>query len=193
VGLAADVCSKISRFASLHDVGKVGIPDSILKKPGKLTPEEWEEMKKHTIYGYDLLKEARADQIAQNIALCHHEKFDGAGYPYGLKGDTIPMEARIVALADVFDALTNKRCYKEAFSNDTAKEMITEASGSHFDPEIVAIMFDRMEEIEHIQYTHQNQDLPEISETSMDRPPSHLMPDEARELASLTEHLGSSN
>jgi putative two-component system response regulator len=193
VGLAADVCSKISRFASLHDVGKVGIPDSILKKPGKLTPEEWEEMKKHTIYGYDLLKEARADQIAQNIALCHHEKFDGAGYPYGLKGDTIPMEARIVALADVFDALTNKRCYKEAFSNDTAKELITDASGSHFDPEIVAIMFDRMEEIEHIQYTYQNQDLPEISETSMDRPPSHLMPDEAGELASLTGPLRSSN
>ncbi|HIA02195.1 MAG TPA: response regulator [Myxococcales bacterium] len=175
VGLNLDLCNRIGRFASLHDVGKVGIPDSILKKPGKLTPEEWDEMKKHTVYGYDLLKEARADQIAQNIALCHHEKFDGNGYPYGLKGESIPIEARIVALADVFDALTNKRCYKEAFSNETAKEIILESSGSHFDPNVVRVMFDRMDDVEEIQRTHQNQDLPVVAETSMKVPPEHLV------------------
>ena len=177
VGLDLELCNKIGRFASLHDVGKVGIPDSILKKPGKLTPDEWDEMRKHTIYGYDLLKEARADQIAQNIALCHHEKFDGSGYPYGLKGDVIPIEARIVALADVFDALTNKRCYKEAFSNEVAKEMIVETTGTHFDPNIVRVMFDNMSDIEQIQRSHQNQDLAEVSQTSLDRPPSHIASD----------------
>ena len=105
-------------------MGKVGISDAILKKPGKYTPEEFEEMKRHTTLGYELLKAAHADEIACNVALCHHEKFDGSGYPRGLSGEDIPIEARVVALADVWDALTNKRCYKDAFPEQKAKEII---------------------------------------------------------------------
>jgi putative two-component system response regulator len=167
---------KIGRFASLHDVGKVGIPDSILKKPGKLTAEEWTEMKRHTIYGYELLRIAGADRIAQNIALCHHEWFDGTGYPYGLKGEAIPIEARIVALADVYDALTNKRCYKDAFTLDSAEAMIRESRGRHFDPAVVDVFFSQRDEAKAIRTRFRDvHDEDEHSEhITMDRPPKHL-------------------
>jgi putative two-component system response regulator len=130
--------------APLHDIGKVAIPDSVLLKPGKLTPEEFEVMKKHTIFGGDTLEsvvrarpEAQFLAMAQQIALTHHEKWDGSGYPNGLKEEEIPLSGRIVALADVYDALTSKRVYKPAFSHETAKSIIVEGSGRHFDPRIV--------------------------------------------------------
>jgi len=126
----------------LHDIGKVGVPDSILLKPGKLTPEEFDEMKKHTIYGKDALEiEAIGSNsfldTAKEIAYTHHEKWDGSGYPSGLRGDNIPISGRLMALADVYDALISKRCYKDAFTHENAKEIITKEKGTHFDPEIV--------------------------------------------------------
>ncbi len=128
---------KIRRYASLHDVGKVGVPDTLLKKPGPLTEEEFEEMKRHTVMGYEILDLARAHPIARNIALCHHEKFNGKGYPLGIASKEIPLEARIVALADVFDALTTRRCYKNAYDFELARQIILEQRGEHFDPRLV--------------------------------------------------------
>ena len=149
-GLPEDFCSRIRLYASLHDVGKVGISDAVLKKPGKFTPEEYEEMKRHTVLGYELLKAANADEIACNVALCHHEKFDGTGYPRGLSGNDIPIEARVVALADVWDALTNRRCYKDAFPEEKAKGIIQKDSGTHFDPTLVDILFNSLEKFREI-------------------------------------------
>jgi len=128
----------------LHDIGKVGVPDQILLKPGKLTKEEFEIIKTHTLIGFETLNEAlqkspKAEylRMSAEIALSHHEKFNGCGYPYGLKGNEIPLSARIVALADVYDALTSKRVYKEAISHDTASNIIKKENGKHFDPLIV--------------------------------------------------------
>ena len=128
----------------LHDIGKMGIPDRILMKPGKLTPEEFEVMKGHSRIGYETLKEtskvglnAQYLLMSCEIALSHHEKYDGTGYPEGLVGEAIPISARIVALADVYDALVNKRVYKEAYSHEEAKAIILAGSGRHFDPMIV--------------------------------------------------------
>jgi putative two-component system response regulator len=128
----------------LHDIGKVGIPDHVLLKPGPLTPEEFEIMKQHTIIGSETLDaaarahpEAKFLHLARDIARSHHEKYDGSGYPDGLSGDCIPLCGRIVALADVYDALTTKRVYKPAFSHVLAREIILEDSGKHFDPDVV--------------------------------------------------------
>jgi len=128
----------------LHDIGKVGIPDHILLKPGKLTSDEFDVIKNHTLIGYDTLNEAlqkspKAEylRLSAEIALSHHEKYDGSGYPFGLKGDAIPLSARIVALADVYDALTSKRVYKDAISHSEAYETIQSEKGSHFDPRII--------------------------------------------------------
>lgn len=134
------------KFSPMHDIGKVGIPDHILLKPGKLTVEEFEVMKTHTIYGANVLREAERNinkkgrslfKMGIEIAECHHEKYDGSGYPNGLSGDQIPLSARIVAVVDVFDALMSKRPYKEPFSYEEAMRIIGEGSGKHFDPEIV--------------------------------------------------------
>lgn len=141
IGKDALFAGKIRRYASLHDVGKVGIPDSILKKEGRLSSEEYEQMKLHTVYGYELLGLAQAEEMARNIALSHHEHYDGQGYPRGLAGSEIPIEARVVALADVYDALTTRRCYKEAFSAEDAEATIRRERGRHFDPDIVDAMF----------------------------------------------------
>jgi len=129
----------------LHDIGKVGIPDRVLLKPGRLTLEEFEVMKQHTVIGGQTLDaalqaypEARYLQMARDIAWSHHEKFDGTGYPHGLRGEGIPLCGRITALADVYDALTTKRVYKDAFSHDVARAIILEGSGKHFDPQIIA-------------------------------------------------------
>lgn len=128
----------------LHDIGKVGIPDCVLLKPGRLTDREFGVMKHHTIIGGETLTaaarehpEARFLRMARDIALSHHEQFDGSGYPYGLAGEEIPLSGRIVALADVYDALTTKRVYKSAFSHDVARSIILEGKGVHFDPDIV--------------------------------------------------------
>jgi HD superfamily phosphodiesterase len=132
-------CEKLKLAAPMHDIGKLGIKDTILLKPAKLTDEEFEEMKKHTIYGYEILKDSTIDilKMASNVALCHHEKYDGTGYPRGLKGEEIPIEARIVAVADVFDALTSRRPYKEPYEIERAVEIIEKDSGKHFDPKVV--------------------------------------------------------
>ncbi len=136
------------KSAPLHDIGKVGVPDSILLKPGKLTLSEFEEMKKHTVYGAEALAKAELVsgiddatsflRTAREIALTHHEKWDGTGYPNGLKGEEIPASGRLMALADVYDALTSKRVYKDAMSHENAATIIREGSGTHFDPEVVA-------------------------------------------------------
>lgn len=141
IGKDALFAGRIRRYASLHDVGKVGIPDSILKKEGRLSPDEYEQMKLHTVYGYELLGLAQAEEMARNIALSHHEHYDGQGYPRGLAGSEIPVEARVVALADVYDALTTRRCYKEAFSAEQAEAIIRDERGRHFDPDVVDAMF----------------------------------------------------
>jgi putative two-component system response regulator len=128
----------------LHDIGKVGIPDHVLLKPGALTAEEFAVMKQHAVIGGETLNaalETRPDveylRMARDIAFTHHEKFDGSGYPRGLKGEDIPLCGRIVALADVYDALTTKRVYKEAFPHEKARSIILEGAGKHFDPAIV--------------------------------------------------------
>jgi putative two-component system response regulator len=132
------------RSSPLHDIGKVGIPDAILRKPGKLTPDEFEIMKRHTTIGAEALARASHEagcagflEMAVEIARYHHERFDGRGYPAGLSGRDIPLPARIVALADVYDALTSPRVYKEAFAPELARSMIEEQCGRHFDPVVV--------------------------------------------------------
>jgi putative two-component system response regulator len=127
----------------LHDIGKVGIPDRVLLKPDRLNHEEFEIMKRHTIIGGDTLDaasrahpEARYLRMARDIAYTHHEKYDGSGYPYGLNGEEIPLAGRIVALADVYDALTSKRVYKPAYTHEVARSMIVDGRGSHFDPDV---------------------------------------------------------
>lgn len=128
----------------MHDIGKIGIPDRILLKPGKLDPDEWEVMKSHTTIGGDLLKHSGSDIIHQGeeIALTHHERWDGSGYPRGLKGREIPVAGRITAIVDVFDALLSKRPYKEAFTRDKSLKIIEEGVGSHFDPEVAEAFFE---------------------------------------------------
>jgi response regulator RpfG family c-di-GMP phosphodiesterase len=133
------------RSAPLHDIGKVGIPDSILLKPGKLTPEEWEIMKTHTQIGAETLEAVIANNgeqgflaMSRDIAWCHHEKWDGSGYPRALRGEQIPLSARILALADVYDALTTVRPYKHAWSHREALDWIRTRAGTHFDPDVVA-------------------------------------------------------
>jgi HD-GYP domain-containing protein (c-di-GMP phosphodiesterase class II) len=125
--------------APMHDIGKIGVPDAILNKPGKLTPEEWVEMKKHPEYGAKILggSENELMQMSAEVAWCHHERWDGAGYPRGLKGPDIPIEARIASLADVFDALTSRRIYKPSFSLQETLELINKESGTQFDPTVV--------------------------------------------------------
>ena len=125
--------------APLHDVGKMGIPDAVLQKPGKLTPDEWEVMKSHVLIGAEIIGDDDSSllKLANRVALYHHEKWDGTGYPHGLAGEAIPLEARIVALADVFDALTSKRPYKEPWTIEDTTNYILNESNKQFDPELV--------------------------------------------------------
>ncbi|WP_323814070.1 two-component system response regulator [Cellvibrio sp. NN19] len=138
-GMSEIDAEELLNAAPMHDIGKIGIPDVILQKPGKLTPEEWEIMKTHTSVGAEIIGEDNSNllKIARTIALCHHEKWDGSGYPNSLAGDAIPIEARIVAIADVFDALTSVRPYKKSWSIEEATAYIEQESGKHFDPELV--------------------------------------------------------
>lgn len=142
IGFTEEDAEIIELAAPLHDIGKIGIPDSILLKKGALDADEMEIMRKHPLMGYEILQDSPSEYLQKGgeIALAHHERFDGTGYPYGLKGNKIPVSARIVAIADVFDALTSKRPYKEAWSLDQAFEYICNESGKHFDPELVTAM-----------------------------------------------------
>lgn len=141
-----DQCELILHASPMHDIGKIGIPDSILLKPGKLDADEWEIMKRHTTIGANLLAgdDSELLRTAREIALSHHEKWDGNGYPTGLAGRSIPWSGRIVALADVFDALTSKRLYKEAWSVEAAVEVIRENRARHFDPDVVDAFMEQL-------------------------------------------------
>lgn len=141
-GLDKEHVSLIHEYAPLHDVGKVGIPDSILKKPGKLTKKEFDIMKSHVDIGVEIIRNLDLSDTAVNIVKYHHEWWNGQGYRANLKGTDIPIEARIVALADVFDALTTKRCYKEAYSYEKSASIIKEKNGIHFDPDLIKIFFE---------------------------------------------------
>lgn len=136
LGWSATACAELELAAPMHDTGKIGIPGSILRKPGKLDAAEWEIMKQHARIGYEILSRSDAPvfRLAAEIALRHHERWDGSGYPDGLTGEAIPESARIVAIADVFDALTMKRPYKEAWPIDKTLATMRESSGTHFDP-----------------------------------------------------------
>ena len=141
-GLSERNAELIYNAAPMHDIGKLGIPDYILQKPGKLDDDEWELMKRHPLYGAQILGDDDDDDLmvmAKSIALSHHEKWDGSGYPKQLAGEQIPLEGRIVAIADVFDALTSKRPYKEAWTVEKAVKHINKQGGKHFDPKLVKV------------------------------------------------------
>ena len=142
MGLSESESEKIGFFSMMHDVGKIHIPDHILKKKGALTPEERRIMQTHTVAGEKILGQSPYYEVARQISRSHHERVDGGGYPDALKGDAIPLPARIVAVADVFDALTTARPYKEAWPVERALEELTELSGRQFDPEVVQAFFD---------------------------------------------------
>ena len=149
MGLGENVTRWILHTAPMHDVGKIGTPDHILLKPGKLDPDEWEIMKEHTLNGGRILGGADRGfvRLAEVIALTHHEKWDGSGYPKGLKGKKIPLAGRIVAIADVFDALVSRRPYKEPFSVEKSFGIIRDSRGNHFDPDVVDAFFAIEDEI----------------------------------------------
>lgn len=148
-GMSEVVAGHLKAASPLHDVGKIAIPDEILNKPGKLTPEEWTVMQSHAKQGEDILSTSNNEIVKMGaiIAGQHHEKWDGSGYPRGLKGDEIHLAGRITALADVFDALSHARCYKPAWDEQKVFDLIRENSGTHFDPNLVDLFFENIEEI----------------------------------------------
>ncbi|AOY58787.1 MULTISPECIES: HD-GYP domain-containing protein [Desulfococcus] len=160
LGLSRDFVENLRYAAPMHDIGKIGIPDRILLKPGKLDAEEWDIMKQHTVIGGKILQGADNDflKMGEKIALSHHEKWDGSGYPNGLEKDEIPMEGRIVAVVDVFDALTSKRPYKDPFPTEKSFEIIEEGRGGHFDPDVVDAFFDIRNEILDIKARYRNEE-----------------------------------
>jgi putative two-component system response regulator len=157
-GLSERDADLIFDAAPMHDVGKIGVPDAILKKPAKLDPDEWTTMQKHVLYGIDILGERKSEllDMARAIALTHHERWDGKGYPNGLAGEAIPLPGRIVAIADVFDALTSVRPYKKAWPADEAIKMIRENSGTQFDPKLVTVMDTVLAQFEDVRVRYQD-------------------------------------
>jgi len=162
IGMDDSEADLLLQTSPMHDVGKIGIPDKILLKPGPLTDEEWAFMKKHTEFGAQIIgeHENRLLKTARVIALTHHERWDGAGYPNGLKGEEIPIEGRIVALADVFDALLSERPYKSAWPTDMAVAQIKQGSGGHFDPALVQAFLEHLDEILALAETHADEGQP---------------------------------
>jgi HD-GYP domain-containing protein (c-di-GMP phosphodiesterase class II) len=138
LGVSGDELIHLRHGALLHDIGKVGVPDHILHKAGPLTDEEWAIMRQHPVHAYRLLVSNQFLRAALPVPYCHHEKWDGSGYPRGLKGTEIPLAARIFAVADVWDALTSDRPYRPAWANERALAYIREQAGKHFDPAVVA-------------------------------------------------------
>jgi len=161
LGLSEADQAMLLEASPMHDVGKVGVPDMILLKPGKLTEAEFLIMKEHAIHGYEILRSAQSPvlQVAAEIALTHHEKWDGQGYPRGLKGEDIPLFGRIVAVADVFDALTSPRPYKKAWSVEEARQFLETGAGSHFDPGCVTAFLSAWPEIMAIRERFQDEEL----------------------------------
>ena len=152
MGFSPEEVDNLYVASSMHDIGKIGVPDQILLKPGKLDPAELVVMRRHAEIGDMILADADSPmlQIAQSVARSHHEKWDGSGYPDGLSGEKIPIYGRIVALADVWDALTTKRCYKPAFGLEASTEIVFQSSGTHFDPDVVAAFKKAQDEFEFI-------------------------------------------
>ncbi|MCP1550382.1 putative two-component system response regulator [Methylorubrum zatmanii] len=149
LGLSSAEADDVALASTMHDIGKIAVPDHILMKAGPLTPDEWEEMRQHALRGYHMLHDSpsRLLQIAAEIALTHHERWDGTGYPRGLKGEEIPRSGRIVAVADVFDALISARSYKPAWSLERARAHVEAEAGRHFDPACVAAFLSRWDDI----------------------------------------------
>ena len=137
--ISEEQIAHIRRGALLHDIGKMGVPDSILLKPAPLTEAEWSVMRRHPQYAYDLISPIRYLEPAIDIPFCHHEKWDGSGYPRGLAGERIPLAARIFTVVDVWDALTSNRPYREAWPEEKVLAYIREHSGTHFDPKVVEV------------------------------------------------------
>ena len=165
-GLAFDRAETIRTASPMHDVGKIGISDLILYKKGRHTVEEFEVMKQHAQIGYQILSGSQSDLLdtAATIAWTHHEKFDGSGYPRGLREREIPLEGRIVAIADVFDALTSKRVYKPAFSLEQTTQIMIETRGKHFDPELLDLFWEGLDEVLEIKARHSD---PEAAEEQL--------------------------
>nr|WP_295786768.1 HD domain-containing phosphohydrolase [Rhodoferax sp.] len=159
LGLPVNDQDLLLEAAPMHDIGKVGIADKILLKPGRLDPDEFEIMKHHAIYGYELLKgsSSRVLQAGAEIARGHHEKYDGSGYPAGMRGTDIPLFSRIVAVADVFDALTSERPYKKAWTLEAAVDFLVKGSGSHFDPQCVQTFLDAWDDVMKIRERYQEE------------------------------------
>jgi two-component system response regulator RpfG len=155
LGLSAKECDEIEYAAPMHDIGKIGIQDHILLKPGKFEPEEWVKMQEHTRIGHAILSNSQSRYIQSGsiIALNHHERFDGSGYPNGIAGKNIPLVARIVAVADVYDALISPRPYKKAWSTADAQDYLHKQAGSQFDPICVEAFFERLDNIGNIHKT----------------------------------------
>ncbi|MDO6566141.1 two-component system response regulator [Alteromonas sp. 1_MG-2023] len=146
--------------APMHDIGKIGISDSIMLKPGKLTDEEFDIMKTHPIIGAEILGECDSEllEIARSVSLTHHEKWDGSGYPYGIAGEDIPIEGRICAVADVFDALTSKRPYKDAWTVEKTLALMESQKGAHFDPKLIDLLMENLPEILEIKEKWKDED-----------------------------------
>jgi two-component system, response regulator RpfG len=153
LGLDRDESETVELAAPLHDIGKIGIPDQILLKGARLAPDEWEVMRRHPLIGHEILKGSASKYVRMGalIALGHHEKYDGSGYPNGLVGDHIPLCARIVAIADVYDALTSVRPYKTAWPSEQAREYVDSQAGRHFDPRLVEAFAGMKKEVLQIQ------------------------------------------
>jgi putative two-component system response regulator len=149
--------------APMHDVGKVGIPDSIIRKPGRLTLEEFDIMKMHTTIGATMLEGSEFPllRMAREIALCHHERFNGSGYPAGLAGEAIPESARIVAIVDAYDSITHRRVYRPAMREDAAMCILADGHGTDFDPRLLELFFENLDEIGEISRTHLDDMAPE--------------------------------
>jgi len=155
-GMSEYEAEQLKQAAPMHDVGKIGIPDSVLLKPGRLNENEYEHMKQHALIGAKILENSTSPllQLAHTLALEHHEKWDGTGYPYGLKGEEISIEGRIVTIADVFDALTSKRPYKKAWSVEEAIDLLKDEAGKHFDPQLVDLFIGQIDSIIEIKNTY---------------------------------------
>lgn len=162
LGLPLDRCDLIEAAAPMHDIGKIGMPDNILLKPGKLSTDEFDVMKAHPLVGYQILQNSPSKYLSlgADIALGHHEKYDGSGYPYGRKGDNIPLEARIVSVADVYDALTSKRPYKQGWTSAESLAYLTDQRGSHFDPDCVDAFLSQFGKVSSIQQLYSAEPIP---------------------------------
>ncbi|APW38938.1 two-component system response regulator [Rhodoferax koreense] len=183
--LTPDNIDLLFKSAPLHDIGKVGIPDRILLKPGMLEPEEFEIMKTHTTLGHDAIVNAESEQgtempflrFAKEITKSHQEKWDGSGYPEGLIGELIPVSARLMAVADVYDALISRRAYKSAFPHETAFDIIQAGSGSHFDPDVVEAFVGVAEEFRHIAQRYADDEAVlahQVARLAADMPAEHI-------------------